>query len=210
MALYNTFIPQLIVETTNACNMRCKGCYAENILINKGNKNKIKNLSPKKLANNLNEIFEKNSSNNPIITFRGGEPSLAPNIDEMINIASEYSNKVYLESNGLWLLEKSSKYEKLIETLKKTESVLKLSFDNLHNSKKVLTKKIIQAAKAHNLTLSFGITASSKNEYINIIEKLALPNDSIFYYQPLVKTTKELRPPELGVIKQNGEIYDRL
>lgn len=211
MSEYKIFQPDLIVEATNACNLDCKGCYSANLLIgNAKNKEKIRNLNPIGFEDRLKTVINLEGKDNPIITFRGGEPSLAPDIDKLIFIASRYSNNVFLESNGLWLLDSGGKFNKLLNSIIKTSSILKLSFDKMHNSKPQLVSKIIKKARDFNIDLSFGVTAKSEDEFLFIVDDLSLPGDVTTYYQEFAKDVLELKAPGLGVIKQDAKLYERL
>lgn len=199
------FCPDLVVEVTNACNLQCDGCYATNILITKKRHSNVTHLSSNHFRQKIRSFTEESLPRDSVIAFRGGEPSLSPEISELLIIASTVSNNVYLESNGLWLLEKNTSYSHLISTLLKTAATLKLSFDNLHHTSTKTAEQIINKAKFFSLPVCFGITAHTPKEFTSLVDKFSL-HDAKVFYQPFVSNKSELTPPKLGLIKQNGSL----
>lgn len=123
-----TFVPDLIIEVTNGCNMICKGCYAPNVLVaesDKGKKTAI-HLTLEKLKHNW-------GSENVIktVSVRGGEPSINPQLPDILEFLASKVENVYLETNGTWILENPT----LLASVVNTKTHVKLSIDKMHSSK---------------------------------------------------------------------------
>lgn len=115
----NTFIPDLIIEVTGACNRACFGCYAPNIVSNEAatilyEKQPEIFLGILALNNALNELERLPS----ITSIRGGEPSLHPKLPILLRMVSSHTDHVVMETHGRWLLpENVSAYQDLIQSV---------------------------------------------------------------------------------------------
>lgn len=88
----NTIKP-LFLYITTSCNLRCKHCYVGSNRLNDANHISLQNaekiLQYFKTAFGCNKVF-----------LLGGEPTLHPELDKIIDIALEYGYLVSLTSNG--------------------------------------------------------------------------------------------------------------
>jgi len=89
-----------VVEITNACNLNCMWCYANN-----GYKSKISRTHmPKKRLDNLLRILS--DSGIKQITFSGGEPTVYPHLKHAIGTAKDHGFVVHMNTNGFILTQK--------------------------------------------------------------------------------------------------------
>ena len=84
---------RLVLELTNACNLRCIMCGRDeaNFNLTKFDINILKNLSPI-----LNEVEE-------VTLFGWGEPTLHPEFEEILKFLDNYPVKKYFVTNGMRL-----------------------------------------------------------------------------------------------------------
>jgi len=108
----------LTIGTTNRCNLRCRMCFRQNIKID-----------PATLIDMDSKLFEKIAGEcfpyiKTIAFSVSGEPLLANNISEMIELAKKYEIKLEITSNAALM-----NNDELIKKLVRTLSVLTVSFD---------------------------------------------------------------------------------
>lgn len=104
LIIENNFAPDLIVEVTNQCDKHCSGCYAPNVFV-KGPSSpisRVKNLTLMALEQAW--IAHVQLSSTKIISVRGGEPTLNPEIVKILHFLKSKSTEVYLETHGEWEL----------------------------------------------------------------------------------------------------------
>jgi uncharacterized radical SAM superfamily Fe-S cluster-containing enzyme len=107
-----------VIEITNACTLRCPTCFTT-----------VEGhdfLSLEKVGYMLDEFIHHEGSTPEVIQFSGGEPTIHPNILEMINLARQKNIKfVMLNTNGV----KISIDESFVMELAKLDPVVYLQFD---------------------------------------------------------------------------------
>lgn len=107
-----------VIEITNACNLRCPTCFATA----EGHDF----LSLDEVGYMLDEFIHYEGGSPEVIQFSGGEPTIHPNILEMINLATQKKIKfVMLNTNGV----KISMDESFVKELAKLDPVVYLQFD---------------------------------------------------------------------------------
>lgn len=107
-----------VIEITNACNLRCPTCFATA----EGHDF----LSLEEVGYMLDEFIDHEGGTPEVIQFSGGEPTIHPNILEMINLARQKNIKyVMLNTNGV----KISMDESFVSKLAKLNPVVYLQFD---------------------------------------------------------------------------------
>ena len=82
----------LQIFVTNDCNLKCKGCFARNLI---GNDKQHMGLEEYKLV--INTFLEKGGKQ---INLLGGEPLLHPNLNEILKINKENAIKTTIYTNG--------------------------------------------------------------------------------------------------------------
>lgn len=203
----NTFQPDLIVEVTGACNRACNGCYAPNVVAKDAASLYetrpdlfIKLLTLNNAWNELREF--------PRVTaIRGGEPTLHPYLSAILIVASNKSREIYLETHGRWLLEENvGNYEKLIETIKDKNIIVKISFDKMHGMKQSEIKWITEYCLQNGINFRVAITEASIVEYLESKSQCFWVSPERFIFQQKAVSADELVKPTIGTINVRGEI----
>ena len=106
-----------VIEITNACNLRCPTCFASS----EGHDF----LSVQEVEFMLDKFIEQ-EGNPEMIQFSGGEPTIHPQILEIISLAKAKNfGRVLLNTNGVRI----SKEIEFVRALAKTEPIIYLQFD---------------------------------------------------------------------------------
>jgi organic radical activating enzyme len=205
----NTFIPDLIIEVTGACNRACVGCYAPNVVSNKGaialfDNNPELFLGVLALNNAMNELQEF-----PLVTsIRGGEPTLHPKLPILLLIASKKSDKVFLETHGRWLLPKNvDTHIELIQSIKKNNVIVKISFDKMHGMKEAELKEITEFLNLNGIRFRIAITEATLADYLETRSFCSWVSDDKIIFQQKAIREEELVKPWIGTINVRGELY---
>ncbi len=193
------FQPELIIEVTDACNMSCKGCYAANIFINDSInlKNETINLSIDILK--ITWLFSQKIKS---VAIRGGEPSLNPQICEIIQFLSQKAETVYFETNGLWI----ENNEQLLTVIAKHEIIVKLSLDKMHGSNAVKSKLMLNTLSLHNIKVAIAVTEPDYKTFLLVKEKYLGSYNGQVFWQKKASNIAEFYRPILGVINKFGQL----
>lgn len=208
------FSPELIIESTQLCDKKCKGCYASNLVSTKSSL-EIQKSQPDFFLDisKLEECILGLSLKNKIkISVRGGEPSLHPQIAELLKCAVLYSSELYLETHGNWIINsrKSEQYTNLIQAISKTKTIVKISFDSMHGTNQNSIREIISSLYQSNISYKVAITEYTLEEFLIQRKLVDWIDDSNIIYQKKALTHEELVKPIYGVIKTNGELSKTL
>ena len=204
----NTFIPDLIIEVTGACNRACVGCYAPNVVSNEGamalyEKRPELFLGDVPLNNTLNELERLPN----VTSIRGGEPSLHPKLAIILIIASRHSDQVMLETHGRWLLpENADSHKELIQAIKDNGIIVKISFDKMHGMIKDELQKITDFLNWHEIDYRIAITENTLADYIATRSICYWVDEDKIIFQQKAKTELELVKPMIGTINVRGEL----
>lgn len=209
-----SFLPDLIVEATSLCNKMCRGCYASNLVSTKSSF-EIQKLQPELFLDivKLEECIKRlNLKNKLKISIRGGEPSLHPQISELLKTASKFSSELYLETHGNWIINSisSEQYSSLLQTLSETNSIVKVSFDSMHGTSKETIEEIISILDSKNVSYKIAVTEYSLEEFLTQRKLIGWVDDINIIYQKKVINHEELIRPIHGVIKTSGELHKSL
>lgn len=209
----NSFIPDIVVEVTAACNRACTGCYAPNVVSNKRAEDLMK-LNP--------ELFLSVEKMKDLITFwelpapsivsvRGGEPSLHPNLPEILKDLKYLSRCVVLETHGRWLLSKDrSLYQNLIDSVSEEKVTVKVSFDSMHGLSPIDLKEITDVLSLNEIPFLIAITEDNEEGFFKTRSLCPwIENDKIIFQQKS-KTSEGLLKPLMGVINVKGELQSEL
>ncbi len=211
---FHEFSPELIVEATSVCDQNCAGCYAGNV-ISKADSNDLVTsdptlfLRPTNLKTALDEIIAKNQTG-MIISIRGGEPSRHPRLNELLQIVSERSTTVYLETHGRWILATGADANELLKSVRDTRTIVKISFDRMHGMKPELLGEIIQIMDAHGIKWVVAITESSEARFAETRSKIPFVSTDKIIVQKFASTLAGLIKPKIGVITTTGKIANSL
>jgi uncharacterized radical SAM superfamily Fe-S cluster-containing enzyme len=113
-----------LIEVTDACDLNCKFCYA--------NSGKPKFLTLKKIGEMMDLFLNSEFGNAEILQISGGEPTLHPQIIEIIKMAREKGIKyVLLNTNGLRIASDENFVKELSQFVGRFEIYLQFdSFDD--------------------------------------------------------------------------------
>lgn len=190
------FRPDLIIEATNLCDRACKGCYAANLFTGNG----------KKLSNGLNlnptaltEVFNQVGSMH-ITSIRGGEPTLNPEIEKLLEVSANYSKMVILETHGRWI-EKGSK---LLDACSKFGISVKISFDSMHGLSKEELFNMCELLDQKSVNYLIAITEFTEEEFLKTRSICSWATNEQVIFQKKAKSLSELVKPLIGVVKTSG------
>ncbi len=208
-----SFQPDLIIEVTSACNRSCSGCYAPNVVSNKSAEELIKKepglfLNVRSLEN---EIIFWEERLPDVISVRGGEPSLHPDLPAILKLLKYFGKKVVLETHGRWLLpENRETYSFLIQAAIENSITIKISFDSMHGLKAEQLNLMTSFLETQNLDFLIAITEKTVQDFSETKALATWIEDSKFIFQEKATSEKELIKPVLGVIGVSGKLKGEL
>ncbi len=188
--------PHATIEANRTCNMRCSSCYTLN-------KHHVK--PPEEVKAEIDLLRSKRKLDT--ITLLGGEPTLYPDLVEIIRYIKEFGIKCQLLSNGLVLYH--DKYDSFLAELVDSgiDRILlhidcgqRHMYDDISRVRHSLSAKL-ERRKIH---FSFSITIFENNEHVlsEIIEQFARYR---YFDGILAVLAKEPRPP----FEQNTKLIDQ-
>jgi organic radical activating enzyme len=203
----NNFLPDLIVEATSICDRACAGCYAANTITLEKPESLYKTkpylfLDPKQFDISLKNAL---SEEIPVISIRGGEPSLHPELNQLLVIASNYAKTVYLETHGKWLIKSDfDGADKFLSALQAINGVVKISFDRMHATSAASLKEMIVRLEKNSVDFRVAITEATENAFREVAVTINwVPQDKIIF-QKKAFAIHELVSPKFGVISSKG------
>lgn len=208
-----TFNPDLVIEVTSACNRACSGCYAPNVVSNKAAGELMKLDSGLFLSlQSLNQTLMFWDQELPqILSVRGGEPSLHPELPSILKSFKFFSDEIVVETHGRWLLAKNrSSYEELIQVSLDCKIIIKLSYDSMHGLSAEELREITDYLEARGGKYLIAITENTIKEYEAIRSTAMWIEDGKILYQKKAKSVDELIKPRLGVINTKGILSSSL
>ncbi len=204
-----TFLPDLVIEVTGACNKACKGCYAPNF---------VSGESPEALIEKrpelfigiveLNRSFQALGTYSGVTSIRGGEPTLHPGLPIILTMAKCHSHEVVLETHGKWLLGELN--SELIGSIKQNNVVVKISFDQMHGTKASDLKKMTDLLDSEGIWYRVAITEESLSEFMQTRTLCSWVDDRNIIYQPKASKEDELMKPTIGTVNIRGEFSSSL
>ncbi len=207
----NTFQPGLIIEVTGACNRACAGCYAPNVVAKDASEVFEKRpelfLKSEALNNALIEI----TSSVGIVSIRGGEPTLHPEIVTLLKTAASRAENVFLETHGRWLMEENYiPYTGLLNAIIDNGIIVKISFDKMHGLKADELQRIVQFLNWNDVDYRIAITEPTLADYMATRSLCSFVKDEKIFYQAKARTASELVKPTIGTINVRGELKTTL
>lgn len=146
-----------ILEVTNRCNMCCNTCYA--------NSGRGKDLSFKKVKEMIDFGAECENGRGEVLQISGGEPSIHPDIIEIIRYAREKYQYVMLNTNGIRIAEDEEFVKELSEFKGGFEIYLQFDsfkdevYEKIRGKKLVdIKKKAIQNLEKYNIPITLVMT----------------------------------------------------
>ncbi len=202
MSHFKSFNPDLVVEVTNVCNKSCPGCYAPNIITTKSNTKTNKNgkfLRASDLENTWLNIPDVDT-----VAIRGGEPTLNPEILNIISYISTRAKHVYLETNGDWIKDGDD----LINSVKNSNLIVKLSVDSMHGSSIEETRKRIEKLKRHSIKSMIAVTEEDLTTFELFIEMHLSDFEGPILFQRKAKKIQDILKPRIGVLNTQGQLVN--
>ena len=208
----NTFIPDVIVEVTTACNRACVGCYAPNVISKEG-ATALYEKQPELFIKigSINNAFNSIGGYSEVIAIRGGEPSLHPKLPILLRIASTKGRKVFLETHGRWLLPESiNEYKELIKYIRADRIIVKISYDKMHGLSSDDLHRMTDSLEENGIDYRVAITESTLVDHF-LTRSLCLwvPDEKIIIQQK-ANRQEELVKPSIGTINVSGEVQRSL
>lgn len=205
---YQEFRPDLIVEVTSVCDRACPGCYAPN-LISKRKGEDLLRLNPKLfLSAPALSLALSQMSRLDMMTFRGGEPSKHPALDELLRIARQYCSSIFLETHGRWILNEDG--ADLLSVCRDLGIILKVSFDKMHGLSREDLRAISTKLSKLGIRHCVAITESTFEEFLKMRGECQWLEDHEVIYQKKASQLKELVRPKIGVLKVDGTLMGNL
>ena len=198
------FKPDLIIEATKVCDRKCVGCYAPNDFGRFGENSAAASVNIMALqqslhALNLNKRLE-------LIAVRGGEPTLHPQLEGVLDLALEFAKQVAVETHGRWLLYEDVQSVKTLSAVKKQGVVVKISFDRMHGLSRVDLRKMTLRLDAIAVPWWIAITELNSEAMVNTRNQMGWVADSQIIFQNLATARHELIEPKYGVISVNAQL----
>ncbi|MBS1958997.1 MAG: radical SAM protein [Bdellovibrionales bacterium] len=203
----NTFQPDLIIEVTGACNRACAGCYAPNVVAKDASEvfEKRPELFLKSSA--LNNALSEITSSVGIAAIRGGEPTLHPEIANLLKNAATHAEHVFLETHGRWLMEENFvPYVELLNAVIDNGIIVKISFDKMHGLKADELQRIVHFLNWHDVDYRIAITEPTLADYMATRSLCSFVKDEKIIYQAKALSADELVKPTIGTINVRGEL----
>lgn len=205
------FRPDLIVEVTTVCDRQCAGCYAPN---NVSGKDPAQLLAEKPewflttvaLETTLRELHAESSIAESEISVRGGEPTRHPGLPDLLrSLRRSSSGPLYLETHGRWALTGS---EHLFDVLRETDTIVKISFDQMHGLSPSALKQITESIEREDIRWCVAITEATSEEWAVSRKSCSWVNDDHIIVQRKAYSADALVRPTFGVIHVNGSRSD--
>lgn len=204
-----TFKPDLIIEVTSTCNRSCTGCYAPNVVSNKSAKDLMAEKPNLFLdVNQLENLIAFWEQKLPkILSFRGGEPSLHPELGRILQASRFFASELVIETHGRWLLEDQRQdYQEVITAVYETKTVVKISYDSMHRLRVDQLLEITSFLENLKIRFYIAVTENTVEEYHKTIEQVSFINPALFIFQKKALSSETLVRPELGVIDVSGQL----
>jgi organic radical activating enzyme len=204
-------MPDLVIEATSVCDRACVGCYAPNVVSKKSSMDLLSSnpslfLFPENLSRTVSEL----SLIEKLVSVRGGEPTRNPLLPELLAILAKSSPRIYLETHGKWLSSFQER-EILLETLRATKSVVKISFDSMHGTSAEELSGMVTTLRDNGIGFSVAITESSHELFLKsvaVIESLKIEE---IFFQNKATTQESLVKPTIGALRElDGRIKRKL
>ena len=215
MRVPQSFAPDLIVEATSLCDRQCAGCYAPNLVSKESPTNLFLTapelfLNPDRLRSSLSFLCARIGNEIPLLSIRGGEPSLHPELVTILETCSLFAEQVVLETHARWVLENSEASSALLLGCLETSTSIKISFDKMHALSAENLWRVVTRLAEVGVRYRIAITEPTEEDFATVRGKCPEISDEKFIFQKKVKTAAELMRPALGVIHTNGSHSSQL
>jgi organic radical activating enzyme len=162
------------------------------------------------LRDTLNRIQSDLGEKIPAVSIRGGEPTRHPEISSLIRVVSLFSNAVFLETHGRWILTDSDASAELLSACQEVRAIVKISFDRMHGKMDLPLREITDKLDGIGVEYAIAITEFTQDEFRETRGACDwVPNSKIIFQQK-AKTINELMMPKIGVVRINGSLSHSL
>ena len=199
--------PDLIVEVTQFCDHSCNGCYAP-LLPQSPSMTRLPGksegcISCDALTKALAGLGKLGS-----IGLRGGEPTLHPQLPEIVRIAASHAETVFLHTHGRWLLDPNR--VALLDGLRSAPPVILVSYDEMHRTTPAQLTQMINTIELAGLDYRVCVTEPNISCFKATRHTCDWIADERFVF--LVKAFSEdrLPKPKHGVVNVDGMILRSL
>lgn len=201
-----SFTPDLVIEATSVCDRACVGCYAPNVVSKKSSMDLLSSnpslfLFPENLSRTVSEL----SLIGKLVSVRGGEPTRNPLLPELLAVLAKSSPRIYLETHGKWLSSLQER-EILLEALRATKSIVKVSFDSMHGTCVEELAEMIATLRENGIRFSVAITESSHELFLKSVETIESLKIEEIFFQNKATTQEALVKPSIGVVGVDGRL----
>lgn len=212
---YKTFLPDLIIEVTSVCDRACPGCYAPNFVsgksraeINSGNPSLF--LTEEQLQKALTALTSNEKLSTPVLAaFRGGEPTRSAILPILLSVAKQFGCDTVIETHGRWIIDQRPEEitfsEVLFDRIRETNTLVKLSFDEMHGLSTTSLQKITMILDLNNIEWNIAITEPSFDRFLISRKACNFAKDHQIIFQEKAFSKDKLVQPRFGVIHTNGE-----
>lgn len=206
------FKPDLIIEVTGVCNRSCQGCYAPNVVSKEAASELVKKTPEKFLSmENLQQTLLNLEEAPSLISIRGGEPTLHPDLPSMLSTIRYFGKVIALETHGRWLLKNErEQYSTLISSLQSSGTVVKVSFDSMHGTRTSELMEILSALKQKGIAYLVAVTEYTFEDFEVVKSSIPWVSEDKIIFQKKAKQASELVSPSIGVINVKGELNSGL
>ncbi|MCX4244098.1 hypothetical protein [Paraliomyxa miuraensis] len=200
-----TFTPDLIVEVTTVCDRACPGCYSPTLRTREDPavvlaQNPELFLSPQTLEDALQGLGEPVNG----LSLRGGEPSRHPLLSALVEVSRRWTYTVWVETHARFLLHDNQYAAGWLETLHRTESIVKISYDRMHRLKAEQLRVVIDALEQSRVRWMIAITEPDHESFARTRAECAWIDDEHVIFQHKVTDHRLLVQPRLGTIDVAG------
>ncbi|MEQ1875932.1 MAG: hypothetical protein ABL958_04750, partial [Bdellovibrionia bacterium] len=122
-------------------------------------------------------------------------------LSKILQTAAQYSDKVWLETHGQWILsENAFLYQELIETIANHRTIVKISFDRMHGLSADKLRSITQFLDMQNIDWVVAITEATEVDFLATRGQAYWIEDSRVIFQKKAAFGVDLIKPRVGVI----------
>ena len=136
------------------------------------------------------------------ISIRGGEPSLNPELPQILLFLADKANNIFLETNGTWIQSNKD----LLQAVEISKVKVKLSLDKMHQSANSNFEIWLKILKDSNIDTAIAITEKTFQEFEDIKTNLLAGFDGLFFWHKKASSAHELIKPTIGVINIHGSL----
>jgi len=158
---------------TNYCNQTCSFCFAKKEMSNKTITGNMSHSNFKKLIS----LMPRDSQSVKSLKILGGEPTLHPQISNLITTGLRKFQQIQIFTNGIFSNKLCQSFQSFVPRLSFTFNIMTPGFLYNMKTKKIVTENIIKLSKKTEVALSLTIDPNTVSEYLmHLIPKVILNN----------------------------------